>query len=156
MHSIKKIELRSRQVKLLSKKDQKVFGIKVLDSIAVEEIARAILLGEDQEVFITLALNTRNDLIGYYEVGRGSVDSCPADMREVFRKAIILGSSAIIVVHNHPGGNPMPSTEDKNITVNIERASKILGIRFLDHIIVTSEGDNYSFARDTNLLTPVI
>ena len=93
-----------------------------------------------QEVFWTLLLDTRNRLIGHpEEVSRGLLDTSPVHPREVFAKAIRHAAAAVILAHNHPSGDPSPSPEDLRVTRQLVDASRILGIRVLDHVIVGRE-----------------
>lgn len=87
-----------------------------------------------------LHLNTRNMLIRDEVVSEGSIDSAQVHVREVIRRAIDLGSAAIILVHNHPSGDPSPSRADIDITRAIIDAGKRLGIAVHDHIVVGTSG----------------
>ncbi len=89
-----------------------------------------------QETFVVLSLNTRNRLLDKRMIGMGLVDSCLVHPREVFRRAVSEGASAIILVHNHPSGDPCPSAEDVRITRQMIQAGQVLGIKVLDHVIV--------------------
>lgn len=87
-----------------------------------------------------LHLNARNMLIRDELMNEGSVDEAPVYVREVVRRAIDLGSAAIILVHNHPSGDPSPSRADIEITRQIAEAGKRLGIAVHDHIIIGTDG----------------
>ena len=87
-----------------------------------------------------LHLNARNMLIRDENMGDGSVDQAAIYAREVIRRAMDLGSSALILVHNHPSGSPQPSRQDLEVTRNIAEAGRQLGITVHDHIIIGSEG----------------
>jgi DNA repair protein RadC len=87
-----------------------------------------------------LYLDTRNRLIMDHHVGDGSIDEAAIHPREVVRKALDLGASAMILVHNHPSGNPEPSRADIAITTRIAEAARLLGIVVHDHVIVGREG----------------
>ncbi len=87
-----------------------------------------------------LHLNTRNMLIRDEVVSEGSIDQAPVHVREVIRRAIDLGSAAIILVHNHPSGDPSPSRADIEITRAIADAGKRLGITVHDHIVMGTAG----------------
>lgn len=87
-----------------------------------------------------LHMNSRNMLIRDELMQEGSVDEAPVYVREVIRRAIDLGSAAIILVHNHPSGDPAPSRADIDLTRNIVEAGKRLGIAVHDHIIIGTEG----------------
>ena len=87
-----------------------------------------------------LHLNARNMLIRDENMGDGSIDQAAIYVREVIRRAIDLGSAAIILVHNHPSGSPEPSRQDIEVTRQIIDAGKRLNIAVHDHIIVGTNG----------------
>lgn len=87
-----------------------------------------------------LYLNTRNQLILDDHVGDGSIDEAAIHPREVIRRGLDIGASALILVHNHPSGNPEPSRADIQITNRIAEAGRLLGIVVHDHVIVGREG----------------
>jgi len=87
-----------------------------------------------------LHLNTRNMLIRDENMGDGSVDQAAIYTREVIRRALELGSSSLILVHNHPSGAPQPSRQDIDITRHIVDAGRPLGISVHDHIIIGADG----------------
>ncbi|MBB5687006.1 RadC family protein [Sphingobium boeckii] len=87
-----------------------------------------------------LHLNSRNMLIRDEMVSEGSVDQAAIYVREVIRRAIDLGSASIILVHNHPSGDPSPSRQDIALTRDIAEAGKKLGIAVHDHIIIGAQG----------------
>jgi len=97
-----------------------------------------------KECFLAYYLDTRNRHIGGDEVSVGSLDTTLAHPREVFERAIRAGAASIIVVHNHPSGDPTPSDDDIRLTRRLIEAGKILGIRLLDHIVVSRDA-HYSF-----------
>ncbi|WP_298673080.1 DNA repair protein RadC [uncultured Sphingomonas sp.] len=92
------------------------------------------------ERFRVLHLNTRNMLIRDEVMSEGSIDQAPVHVREVIRRAIDLGSAAIILVHNHPSGDPSPSRADIDITRAIVEAGRGLGITVHDHIVIGANG----------------
>ena len=83
-----------------------------------------------------LYLDTRNRLILDHHVGDGSIDEAAIHPREVIRKAFDIGATALILVHNHPSGNPEPSPADIQITKRIAEAGRLLGVTVHDHVIV--------------------
>ncbi len=87
-----------------------------------------------------LFLNTQNRLVLDHHVGDGSIDEAAVHPREVIRQALDIGASALILVHNHPSGNPEPSRADIQITNRIAEAGRLLGIVVHDHIIVGRDG----------------
>ncbi|MFX4261600.1 RadC family protein [Pelotomaculum propionicicum] len=93
----------------------------------------------DREHFRAILLNTKNQVIGTDKVSVGTLNSSAVHPRELFRNAIKRGAASVILVHNHPSGDPSPSREDKDITLRVKEAGNIIGIDVLDHIII---GDN--------------
>ncbi len=87
-----------------------------------------------------LYLDTRNRLIRDEHVTDGSIDEAAIHPREVIRRALDLGATAIIIVHNHPSGSPEPSRADIQITNRIAEAGRLLGITVHDHVIIGREG----------------
>jgi DNA repair protein RadC len=93
-----------------------------------------------QEVFFVLLLDSRQRLIAEVEVSRGSLNQSLVHPREVFAPALREAAAALVVVHNHPSGDPRPSREDAEVTQRLASAGEILGIRLVDHVIVGCEG----------------
>jgi DNA repair protein RadC len=89
-----------------------------------------------KESFHCLCLNTRNKLIHDEVVSIGTLEASIVHPREVFSPAIEFSSAGVILVHNHPSGNPEPSIADKKLTTQLIKAGKILGIEILDHVII--------------------
>ena len=93
----------------------------------------------DQEHLRVILLNTKNQVLGVSEIYVGNVNSSIVRAAEVFRPAVRENCPAIIVVHNHPSGDPAPSEEDAGITSHLVEAGKLLDIELLDHIIVGNQ-----------------
>ncbi len=100
-----------------------------------------------KEVFKALYLNSQNQIIETVDLFSGTVSSSSVSLREVMEGALKQNAVALIVVHNHPSGNPDPSPSDKQLTRDLVFCSKVMQVRVLDHIII---GDNryFSFAGD--------
>ena len=98
------------------------------------------LAGKKQEYFISITLNGGNRLIAKRVVTIGLLDQALVHPREVFSEAIRERAAKVIVAHNHPAGDNSPSKEDVKVTENLAQAASILGIEFLDHIIITETG----------------
>jgi DNA repair protein RadC len=92
----------------------------------------------DQEHLKVLLLNTRNEVLGIQEIYVGNVNSSVIRASEVFRPAVQANAPSIIVVHNHPSGDPAPSSQDVDITKELISACKLLGIELLDHVVLGS------------------
>lgn len=90
----------------------------------------------DQEHLRVISLDTRNKIIAISEVYKGSVNTTTVRAAEIFRDAVRHNSPAIVIVHNHPSGDPTPSQEDVSITKELAEAGKLLGIEVLDHIVI--------------------
>ena len=117
----------------------------VLDSPdVVADLGMARLGGLLSEEFWLAMVDNRNRLMAWERVSQGTVDQAPVYPREVLSLALERKASGIIMVHNHPGGNPKPSNQDMELTKRISRAAQDLGVRMLDHIIVTAD-DYFSF-----------
>ena len=102
--------------------------------------ARTRLGGESSEVTLVFYLNSQHRLIFCDTPGTGSTDSVTIYPSEVARKALLCGASEVVICHNHPGGNCGPSKEDDAITHATTHALQPLGIKLLDHVIVTRFG----------------
>lgn len=107
---------------------------------ALLDYLRAEMAHRTTEQVRVLHLNTRNMLIRDEAMAEGSIDEAPVYAREVIRRALELGSAALILVHNHPSGDPSPSRADIDVTKRIADAGKQLGIAVHDHLIVGREG----------------
>jgi DNA repair protein RadC len=92
-----------------------------------------------QEAFYVVLLDRKNHPLGRHMVTLGTLTSSLVHSRETFRAAIIGGAAAIVVSHNHPSGDPRPSSADLSVTRSLREASQILGIDLVDHVIVLSE-----------------
>lgn len=92
-----------------------------------------------REEFYMLCLNRRNAVIGWYRISSGGVAGTVVDPKIIFGIALSAVSSAIIIAHNHPSGNPKPSQADIKVTGEISKAGQLLDISLLDHLIMTSE-----------------
>ena len=97
----------------------------------------------EQEHFRIMTLNTKKEINFIREISKGPINMTIVHAREVFRAAISDNAHSIILLHNHPTGDPSPSKEDIGLTKNLIEASKIIGIDILDHIII---GDNRYFS----------
>lgn len=89
-----------------------------------------------KEYFKVLFLNTKNEIMASENMSIGNLSSSIVHPREVFRSAVKKGAAAIIAVHNHPSGNPLPSQNDLDITRRLTEAGELMGIPLLDHLII--------------------
>lgn len=101
---------------------------------------RGYLRDRKRESFHVLLLDGRHRLIATEEVSVGTLTASLVHPREVFRDAIRNAAAALVLVHNHPSGDPSPSAEDRSVTERLRSAGLLLGIRVLDHVIVADSG----------------
>lgn len=128
----------------------------VLDSAeAIFSAFGAEMQAMNREVLKVLLLDTKLRLLRAEDIALGSLNECIAHPREVFRPAIVHSAYAMVVLHNHPSGDPTPSRADLQLTRQLGEASRLLQINLLDHIILgTSEGGRnpyYSFRESGSL-----
>ena len=109
---------------------------RIRDSRQVADLLAQEMMSEKREFFMTLNLNTKMQVESKSVISIGSIDSAPVHPREVFGPAIRRGAAAVVVAHNHPSGDPSPSPQDIEVTRRLIKASEILGIRLIDHVIV--------------------
>lgn len=108
---------------------------------ALMDYCKASMAHRDTEQFRILFLDRKNVLIADEEQARGTVDHVPVYPREVVKRALELNASAIILVHNHPSGDPTPSQADIDMTRQIEMAARAVGVTIHDHVVVGKERD---------------
>jgi DNA repair protein RadC len=106
----------------------------------VADIFIPLLRDEIKEHFIVVCLNSANKIIRYEIVSVGNLNSSVVHPREIFKAAIENNSASIILLHNHPSGNPEPSNEDISITKKVVESGKIMDIPVFDHIIIAGSG----------------
>jgi DNA repair protein RadC len=106
----------------------------------VADIFIPLLRDEIKEHFIVVCLNSANKIIRYETISVGNLNSSVVHPREIFKAAIENNSASIILVHNHPSGNPEPSNEDISITKKVVESGKIMDIPVFDHIIIAGSG----------------
>lgn len=114
---------------------------KILKANDVFDIFKKKFFGENKEYFFIVLIDTKNYVIKTEKISMGILDASIVHPREVFRPAIRNSASRIILVHNHPSGDPTPSEEDLDITNKLINAGNLIGIDVLDHIIIGR--DNY-------------
>jgi DNA repair protein RadC len=103
-----------------------------------------------KEHFVVLYLDTRNRLLHKEFVSIGTLNASLVHPREVFEPAIRCSAACLVLVHNHPSGDPAPSEEDRRLTRRLVEAGKLLGLDVLDHVVV-AEGRHYSFQENGEL-----
>ena len=116
-----------------------------------------VILGRDymriheqpEEHLHMICMNTKNRVLGVFEISHGTVNSSIVGVREIFQKALLANSVSIILMHNHPSGSPDPSREDIAVTEKVAEAGNLLGVELLDHIVI---GDRYVSLKEKGYL----
>jgi len=123
----------------------------IKSSAAAYEFLCAVgLQDKANEEFYSLYLDTKNQIIGFEMISRGTLNASLVHPREVFKGALLANAYSIMLAHNHPSGNFTPSEADKQVTAKLVKAGKLLDVQVLDHIIVC-DSDYFSF-RESRML----
>ncbi|HJQ82767.1 MAG TPA: JAB domain-containing protein, partial [Candidatus Binatia bacterium] len=122
-------------------------GTPIRDAAAVHGHFRGRLPQLEREVFYALLLDGKNRVQSEVLISEGSLTAALVHPREVFLPAIRAAAAALILVHNHPSGDPTPSAEDRAITERLRQVGELVGIRVLDHVVV-GRGTYASMAED--------
>jgi DNA repair protein RadC len=125
---------------------------KINNPQSLYDIATQVIEIQDQaeESMWMITLDTTLKVTGLFEISRGSLDSSIAHPREIYKRAILQNASSIALIHNHPSGDPTPSTEDTNITQRVSEAGTLLGIQLIDHLVI---GDgNYRSMKEMGVI----
>ena len=101
-----------------------------------QHIATDPRINTDVETLLCMVMNTRRDVLGHFIVSNGTLDTILVHPREVFRPAIVANAAAVVVIHNHPSGDPTPSEADIKVTRDLIRAGQLLKMELLDHVIM--------------------
>lgn len=110
----------------------------------IYELFHPLLCDLTVEEFWILLLNQAARVIDKVRISRGGIDQTSADVRSILREALLQRATQLALVHNHPSGNPQPSTSDRQLTQLIQKGAQTMNIRLIDHVIVT-DGSYYSF-----------
>lgn len=125
---------------MLSLKRRATSGPVISTSRALRDYLHVDMSTSRRERLRTLHLNARNELLLDEETSTGTIDAAPFHTREIVGRAIEVGGTSLILVHNHPSGDPRPSTHDVQATIALETVCQALGITLLDHLIVGRDG----------------
>lgn len=118
--------------------------IKIESPQSCADILLPRLRYERHEKFLVVLLDSKNRIIRIDQISEGSVNSAVVHPREVFAPALLYHAAAILVAHNHPSGDPKPSSEDKDLTQSLAETGKIMGIPLIDHLVI-GDGIFFSF-----------
>ncbi len=140
------------RVSLVREREMCCYNKYIRSSANVSEMLRRYLADVDREHFVVILLDRKNQVIGFHTVSIGSLTASIVHPREVFKVAILSNAAAVIFGHNHPSGDPTPSSEDKALTSRLVEAGAILGIDVLDHVIVGDGTEKYFSFADEGLM----
>ena len=125
-------------------------SIKLNNSELVYKFYKEKIGNKKQEYFYCVYLDNQKKIISDKLLFIGTINYSLVHPREIFKEAYLLGASAIICVHNHPGGNPLPSNQDIDTTNNLVKIGNLLGIKLVDHIIIC-KNKYYSFLENNDI-----
>lgn len=133
---VKAIQLKSicELAKRMSKENDIMFQVKSPQDVA--KIFFEEFKIEKQEIFKIIILNTKNYITKIIDFAKGKIDSINLDIKQILQEVIKQNADRIIIVHNHPSGDPTPSKADINFTKSLYKASEIVGVRLIDHIVI--------------------
>lgn len=114
------------------------FGASVSSPQDLAHLVGELIGEEPQELVLCLHLDRRHCLRGYQEVARGGLDAATVDLRVLFAGILVAGTPAFALAHNHPSGDPELSVHDIALTERVRAAAKLLGVEFVDHLVVAS------------------
>ena len=136
--------------KRMSKEIDTIKNIKLNNSELVYKFYKDKIGDKKQEYFYCVYLDNQKRVIDDKLLFIGTINYSVVHPREIFKEAYLLGASAIICVHNHPGNNPFPSKQDIDVTNNLIEVGKVLGIKIVDHIIICMQ-KYYSFVENNDI-----
>jgi len=137
-------------IKMVKEKNLEYSNNKISSPKDCANILKKFIGDYDREALVVMALDTKNKINSITVASLGSLNSSIVHPREIFKTAILSNASSIIIGHNHPSGNDLPSKEDISVTLRIKESGKILGIDLLDHIIIGD--DNYTSLKEKGML----
>lgn len=149
-----------RIVKLNVLMDKEKVPMLVKEKAVLYENVRQIASGEDvaqimtdvflmdrsitEEIYL-IAINNRGKPIGFFQLNKGCIDNCTMDVRGMMVMLLLCNASSFIIVHNHVSGEIIPSSDDFDVTERVKLVAEIMGIHFLDHIIIGAGYEYFSF-----------
>lgn len=121
-------------------------GEAITDPAAAGRILKMRLAHIDHEVFSVIFVDTRHQVLAIEDLFHGTIDGCEVHPRVVAKRALELNAAAVILGHQHPSGNPEPSTADRTITARLKEALALIEVRLLDHFVVGGASQPVSLA----------
>ena len=123
----------------------------VINSKSIYDLSKIVNLHkQSEEVLACFALNMQHEVIGYFEIARGTLNASLVSPREIFKRLFVANAAKFILLHNHPSGDVTPSPADEDVTKRLYQLSKSFDIEMLDHVIVSDK--SYTSLRELNIL----
>lgn len=126
------------------------YKIQILSSNNCYEFIKNEFENLNKEIVFLILVDTKNQVIQKKLLSIGTIDFSIVDMRDLFKEILLISASGFFLIHNHPSGDVTPSDEDLELTNKINQISKLLNLRFLDHLIVNE--NNFYSMYDNNLI----
>jgi len=131
--------------------EYEAFEKPIISSSNVVDISRGLDIHRSaEELFCIYSINAKGQIIAFHEASHGDLCSTTTHPREIFKRALLNNAGSIVLIHNHPSGDPVPSEMDIETTQRLVQAGEILGIPVLDHIILGDE--NYVSMRASGMM----
>jgi DNA repair protein RadC len=145
-HRVRELVCSYRPLRDDADRPVRVPDVELCDPRTAASTLAPLVGGQPVEVFGVACLSTRHRLLAWHVLSRGTRTSAPVSTADVFVPALVTpGATGLIVVHNHPSGDPQPSANDARLTQRLCAAADILDVSLLDHLIVGEDGRYYSF-----------
>ncbi|EKR9302794.1 DNA repair protein RadC [Enterococcus faecalis] len=138
--------------KIEQKKVYEKEKIKITSSIKLANFCKEKIGNNASEALLVICLDTKNNIIAYTEMFKGTLNSSIAHPREIYMFALLNNSARIALSHNHPSEDITPSKQDNYMTERMREVGEIIGIELLDHIIVSREEEYYSYREESKLM----
>ena len=142
---IRRTRIKTKEALRLSEEDL------LLDPLLAADFFRSRILHQDREQFMVIYLGIHLGTLGYETVAIGGSSAVIFDQKAVVRGVILSGATSLILAHNHPSNSATPSIDDNHITKRMAAICSVIGVKLLDHLIVTDE-EFYSYATSTPLI----
>ena len=94
-----------------------------------------------EEYCFIICLNSKNNIVGYSEIAKGGLSDCTLDLKTIFKNILLCNATRFILIHNHPSGDPTPSASDIKATKQLQEASQLMCVEFLDHLVIGGNGE---------------
>jgi DNA repair protein RadC len=140
------------KVQLIRDGSQPAYNKIIHRPVEVYEFLKDFLGGLDRENFVAVFLDSKNKVIGINTIAVGTLSYAPVHPREVFKAAILCNAVGVILAHNHPSGDPSPSSADLSVTKQLKEAGEIIGIDIIDHVVIGDGIGRYESLKEMGVI----